>query len=394
MAVKVINVEQGTPEWLDYRLKMGIGGSESGSVLGLNEYQDVFQVYQEKVGMIEPKNIRNENTFWGKKAENLISESWSFYDGKYDDYHIPTYVGREEVYMNALYQARKRGEKLDRKKYVVRECRKAKGLIVNDKYPWLFISPDRLILPNQKRLTDGSVNPNYGYLELKQIGYFHSKQYESGIPPEHETQVYQGMIVLDLDYAELAVLSDGNRLKVYPYEWNQEYVDQILETTHQFWYGNVLPSRDIYTRIKIAEGAGEPLRIIEELWAEFNTFEPEPSNEETYAKFVQKTRHVEIGKSMIGDDNLLTMARNYNAVNSMVNILNKAQLKFKNGILDTMTRNSVDEVHFEGKGWIRNRPNKNSTTPVFKVSDKIAPIDYKVAKQLGDLDFESIYEED
>lgn len=392
MAVKVVELQQNTPEWLEFRRDKGVGASESGSIIGLNEYQDIFQVFQEKVGMVEPKNTRNERTFWGKKGEPLIADSWRFYDGRYDDYGVPSYVGREEAYIKAVQEAKLSGVKVDQSKYILRDCRKAKGVVYNTKYPWLFISPDRLILPNQRKLTDGSLNPKYGYLEIKEIGYYHAKQYESGIPPEHECQVMQGMIILGVEYAELAVLSDGNRLKVIPYEYNQEYADMIIESTHNFWFGNVLPARSIYQQIKTAEMDGTPIRIIEELWGEFNQYEPEPTNEETFAKYVQKTRQIEFGKSMIGNDDMLKIARNYNAINTMKNVLDKAQLGFKNALIDVMTKMGVDEVHFDTKGWIRNRPNKNATTPVFKVSDKISPYEFKVASELAKIDFEGIYQ--
>lgn len=47
-------------EWLDNRLK-GVGGSDAGSVLGLNKYKSAYALWCEKTGRIH-KNIDNERS--------------------------------------------------------------------------------------------------------------------------------------------------------------------------------------------------------------------------------------------------------------------------------------------------------------------------------------------
>lgn len=51
-------------EWLDNRLK-GIGGSDAGSVLGLNKYKSAYALWCEKTGRIH-KNIDNERMRFGR----------------------------------------------------------------------------------------------------------------------------------------------------------------------------------------------------------------------------------------------------------------------------------------------------------------------------------------
>lgn len=54
-------------EWLDNRLK-GIGGSDAGSVLGMNKYKSAYALWCEKTGRIH-KNIDNERMRFGRDAE-------------------------------------------------------------------------------------------------------------------------------------------------------------------------------------------------------------------------------------------------------------------------------------------------------------------------------------
>ena len=393
MSIKSFAFRQGTQEWLNFRQQSGIGASEAGAVLGVSSYVSIFDIFSDKVGMKRTPLIMNESIFWGKKSEQPVSDSWEFFDNTWDNFGVPNYVRREDAFLKLQAEGKLRGEIIDRNKHVFRKCRKAKGIIVNDKYPWLFISPDRIILKNQLKLSTGQINDNYGYLECKQISFYHSKQYESGIPPEYDTQVIQGMICLGIDYGELAVIQDGNRFKVTPYDWNQEYVEKLLEATHEFWYGNVIPAREVYHRIKLSEQAGDPERVMEELWGDFQQWEPEPTNEENFSSYVQKTRKVEVGESMIGDDALLKAARNYNAMNCIKNVVDKAQLTFKNQLIDRMSKEGVDEIHFDGKGWVRNRAGKNQSNPTFRVSDKIWPYEFKVANQLAEFDFDEIFKD-
>ena len=61
-------------EWLDNRLK-GIGGSDAGSVLGMNKYKSAYALWCEKTGRIH-KNIDNERMRFGRDAEAYVARRW------------------------------------------------------------------------------------------------------------------------------------------------------------------------------------------------------------------------------------------------------------------------------------------------------------------------------
>ena len=67
-----IELKHNTEEWLAYR-KTGIGGSEAASIIGMNPWKTNVELWEEKVGMRDPKDI-SDNPFvqYGKEAEEHI----------------------------------------------------------------------------------------------------------------------------------------------------------------------------------------------------------------------------------------------------------------------------------------------------------------------------------
>lgn len=60
-------------EWLNCRCK-GLGGSDAGTVLGVNKYKTNVELWEEKTGLVKRKNITNPAIEYGKSAEKHIRE--------------------------------------------------------------------------------------------------------------------------------------------------------------------------------------------------------------------------------------------------------------------------------------------------------------------------------
>ena len=52
--MKILQLEQGSQPWLSYRQKH-IMATDAAIVLGLNNFKDMHQLWQEKMGFIEPE---------------------------------------------------------------------------------------------------------------------------------------------------------------------------------------------------------------------------------------------------------------------------------------------------------------------------------------------------
>lgn len=75
-------------EWIEAR-KNGIGGSDAGTVLGLNHYKSNVDLYREKAQIITPPDISDKPAIiYGKTAEEHIREIFRLdYSGYNLEYH-------------------------------------------------------------------------------------------------------------------------------------------------------------------------------------------------------------------------------------------------------------------------------------------------------------------
>lgn len=91
-------------EWLKARGK-GIGGSDSSSVVGYNPYKTNLQLWQEKMGFVEPEDISNKKAVeYGSEAEDFIRGIFRLdYRGLFDVYHKnnETLVRIDKPYLRA-----------------------------------------------------------------------------------------------------------------------------------------------------------------------------------------------------------------------------------------------------------------------------------------------------
>lgn len=82
--------------WLKLRLN-GIGGSDAGTVLGLNKYKTNLELWEEKTGRAESEFTGNEATRYGQKAEEHIRALFHLDHPDYNlDYHEFRMHGNEK----------------------------------------------------------------------------------------------------------------------------------------------------------------------------------------------------------------------------------------------------------------------------------------------------------
>ena len=258
----ITRIPYGTKEWLDYRTS-GIGGSEMATVLGLNKYNTVTRTFYEKIGAIEPQQVDNAKMFFGRYMEDNIAKLWEFYDGTED--------GWIENFKNNR---------------VIRQCRNVNGFVVNPSYPWLFGSFDRIqnIKGGYNLLTKQPLKTE-AVLEINTLSYWSSQMWADKIPISYLIQIHVYMIILETDYAEIAILKDGNEFIVEKYERDEALCERILSISKQFWYNRVVPGKAAQEKKNAAEKCGN-LGEAEKWDAEIVRHEPEPDNTEAYQSFM------------------------------------------------------------------------------------------------------------
>ena len=173
-------------EWLDLRRELGIGGSESGSVVGFNPYKSAYALWAEKTKKIPE--------FEG----NLITEVGSYL----------------EPFVAELFE-RETGKKVRRKNRI----------LVNTDYPWAFADVDRLVVGEKALLEIKTTN------SLPNMRKFKNGEY----PESWYCQITHYLAVSGLEKAYLAVLIGCREFKVFEIERDEDEIAALMGAEEKFW---------------------------------------------------------------------------------------------------------------------------------------------------------------
>lgn len=189
-AVLIGDFENQSPEWHELRSN-GIGGSQVGTILGLNPWESAYTLWAKLSGKIPESFEQNEKMFWGTVLEPVIRDEWGKQNPEFEIFDTGTW---------------------------------ADG--------WKHANPDGIL----KRGDD------YGLLEIKTAGY----RWDD-VPPQYYAQVQWYMHLLGLKWCKIVVLFQGSQLQTYTINYDQEFVHGALLRVTEFWDGvakDVAPSWD------------------------------------------------------------------------------------------------------------------------------------------------------
>ena len=164
-----------------------IGGSDVGTILGLNPYKSAFTLWLEKTGRIEPEDISNKLPVWiGTNIEDTIAKRFEFETGM-------------QVYRS-------------NKTYVL------------DDYPFIRAHVDRLI----KNCPSG--------LECKSTSSHNKTNYADGeIPAMHYAQVQHYMMCLARPSWFVATLRDNSEFYHPLIKRDDEFIEMMFNAELRFW---------------------------------------------------------------------------------------------------------------------------------------------------------------
>lgn len=178
-------------DWQRIRMS-GLGGSDVGSVLGMNAYKSAFELWEEKLIGTPLKDLSDNIAIqFGNIAEDFVASLFEKETG---------------------FKVQK-----DNKTYK------------HEKYPFLLANIDRKIV-GQKAI-----------LECKTTSVYNAKQWDGdNVPDSYLLQVQHYLNVLDYDVAYIAVLIGNTTFKYKKIERDQELIDLIMPKLIEFWTVNVL----------------------------------------------------------------------------------------------------------------------------------------------------------
>jgi putative phage-type endonuclease len=350
-------IETHTDEWFKFREERGFGGSEIGYLAGLSPYKSPLNVYYEKLGMTDDFTDDNEAMFNGRQAEPYVRKLWTHYDG--------TKEGYIEHFKNDN---------------VIRRCGVVEGYIVNPKYPFLFASIDGLILPGQHSLVTGEIMEKPGILEIKTINSMYANKWESGIPPQYLAQVMQYMIVLELDYSEIALQRDGRWFSVEPIPRNEALCKKIIDTAKDFWENKILPAKALQEKMKTSNKRDSEL-----LLEEIHSMEPDPDASDAYKEFMAKRFLFDPIEKDGSKEDYKEVIR-FKFWNEVINLAKGEKQLCENKLRHSLFHNKADKFIFSEKDWAKVAMRKGSDKLTFTCKTTFEYDQDKIKEQLKNLE--------
>ena len=148
-------------EWLRYR-KLGIGGSDVASLLGISKWKSEIELWLDKTNQTNESPVENEAMQWGTIMEPIIRN------------HFAKVTGKAVVELKAMLQ--------------------------HPEYPFMLADVDGITV-------DDVGNP--AILEIKTASEFKRSEWEEDVPAYYQTQIQHYLCVTGIRKAYCAVLIGG-----------------------------------------------------------------------------------------------------------------------------------------------------------------------------------------
>lgn len=204
-AVKTTNLSR--QDWLALR-QSGIGGSDIAAILGVSPYATAYDVYQSKTQPLSDEDM-NEFAYWGTVLEDTVAREFS----------------------------KRSGLKIQNVNYLMR----------HPTHRFAIANIDRAVV---NRDISGNVRFKDGWLttdqivEIKTASEYVGKNWgdedSDEVPDQYQCQAQWYMGVTGVDVCHMAVLIGGNKYRQYRIERNQDLINVLFETAHDFWHNHVL----------------------------------------------------------------------------------------------------------------------------------------------------------
>ncbi len=182
-----------TPErdlWLAERMT-GIGASEAAAAIGASPWQTPYEVWAEKVGAVEPRDLSdNEAVEWGLRLESPILTAYAERTGRIVHAHEPYTVVR------------------------------------HPEHDWMLATPDA----EQHDEAKGK-----GLAEGKNVGAYMLKEWQDEPPLHYQIQLQHQLACTGDSWGTLVALVGGQRLVWFDAERNDAFIAALIERERDLW---------------------------------------------------------------------------------------------------------------------------------------------------------------
>jgi hypothetical protein len=306
----------------------------------------------------------NAKMFFGRYMEDNIAELWKYYDGTSD--------GWIENYKN---------------KKIIRDCRAVNGFVVNPKYPWLFGSFDRVQnIKGGVNLISGEPLKTEAVLEIKTLSFWSSQMWDGGIPVSYLIQIHVYMIILECDYAEIAILKDGSEFIVEKYQRDNDLCEKIINITESFWKKLVLPGKTAFAKKQEAEKIGN-IGQVEAFETIIQDHEPPPDTTEAYREF-QSEKFLKERESVKGTMRLYDICKHDKVLNGISSLIEEERSGLKNVLIKELTLAGAEMIDFGRLGNVTWSERKGAKNRTFNNRIKEKPTDDQLRAEFDKINLE------
>lgn len=183
-------------EWLKER-KTYIGGSDLGSILGINNFRTELDVYFEKTAEGIVTDTAGEAAYWGTVLEDVVAQEY----------------------------AKRTGFKIE----------KPTGLIRHSEYPFIACNLDYWAIDNEG---------NSHILECKTANQMKvtcwGEEGTNQIPESYLYQVAYYAAITGANRVDIAVLIGGQDFRIYRYDKDEVMESKLIRVSKKFWNNHVL----------------------------------------------------------------------------------------------------------------------------------------------------------
>ncbi len=178
-------------EWLKLR-KSGLGGSDVGSIVGVNPYSSPMKVFRDKT-TDEIAEESSESLRVGHDLEEYVAQRFCEATGK----------------------------KVRRSNYMYR----------SKEYPWMIADVDRLVVGED------------AILECKTTNAWGASKWEDGIPESYLMQAFHYMALTGKKTVYIACLVMGIGFVYRTLHWDDDIINALIEAEKEFWNEYVVPRK-------------------------------------------------------------------------------------------------------------------------------------------------------
>lgn len=182
--------------WLEER-KTYIGGSDLGSILGINNFRTELDVYFEKTSEDVAEDTVGEAAYWGNVLEEVVAKEY----------------------------ARRTGFKIE----------KSAGLIRHKQYSFIACNLDYWVIDNEG---------NTHILECKTANQMKvtcwGEEGTNQIPESYLYQVAYYAAITGINRVDIAVLIGGQDFRIYRYDKDEIMEDKLIRVAKKFWNNHVI----------------------------------------------------------------------------------------------------------------------------------------------------------